>query len=376
VVETHVLSLGACEVRTLTELRAACVALGIKVETGLRASKEPFISALRDFHWNKDHPGKPLPAQVMPMLLGDWADLTPNQVQEIEQDIHAWIVQPKLDGVRALMHIEPGGIRITSRYVSETTFRLSEFQDNLCHLAQGLAGLFGTVLDGELVCPVAAIDTGSTTTATALQATVAVLSTSPENAHRLQERQGAHLRFHAFDILRCRGRDVTSLPLRDRLDFLAQALSGSDNPDLEMVPSFVIGKAAVHRNIIEAGGEGTVWKQVNQPYLTNKRVKYWIKRKRGIEIEAIVSGFKPGNNGHVRLVGAVEFSAQQADGSPAPVAWVTSWTDQDRQAMTCVGPNGEVMLNPSYLGRRALIEGQDHSARSRRLRHARIVKWC
>ncbi|MFN4260915.1 MAG: hypothetical protein ACK4RK_16595 [Gemmataceae bacterium] len=361
--------------KTLAELQAECTALGIKVEVDGRSSKEPFIAALRAYYWQKDHPGQPLPAQVMPMLLSDWADLTSDQAQEIEQDNHAWIVQPKLDGIRALLHVEKAGIRITSRYVSETTFRPSEFQANLPHLTHGLLGLVGTILDGELVCPVAAIDTGSTTTATALQAAVAILSTTPENARRVQERHGVQLRFHVFDILQSRGKDVTPLALLDRMDLLAQALQDTDNPHLEMVPSFVVGKAAVHRSIIQAGGEGSVWKRVDQPYQPGRRVKHWIKRKTGIEVEVFVSGFKPGNNGHTGMVGAVEFSTRQADGSSVPVAWVSSWTDDERRAMTHIGAAGEITLNPTYLGRKALIEGQDHAAKSRRIRHARIRQW-
>jgi ATP-dependent DNA ligase len=201
------------------------------------------------------------------------------------------------------------------------------------------------------------------------------LSTTPENARRVQERHGAHLRFHVFDILQARGKDVTPLPLLDRLDFLAQALQDLDNHHLGIVPSFVIGKAAVHRSIIRAGGEGSVWKRVDQPYQPGRRVKHWIKKKAGVEVEAFVSGFKLGNNGHTGTVGAVEFSTRQADGSSVPVAWVSGWTDEERQAITHVGPAGEIMLNPAYLGRRALIEGQDHAAKSRRIRHARIRRW-
>lgn len=361
--------------KTLAELQAECAGLGIAVEVDGRPSKEPFIAALRAYHWQVDHPGQPLPAQVMPMLLSDWADLTPEQTQEIEQDNHAWVVQPKLDGVRALLHVEGTGIRITSRYVSETTFRLSEFQDNMPHLTNGFSGLVGTVLDGELVCPVASIDTGSTTTATGLQAAVAILSTTPENARRVQDLHGAQLRFHVFDILQSRGKDVTFLPLLERLDFLARASQDTDNSHLELVPSFVVGKAAVHRSIIQAGGEGSVWKRVDQPYQPGRRVKHWIKKKAGIELEAFVSGCKPGNNGHTGMVGAVEFSIRHPDGSSVPVAWVSSWTDDKRRAMTHISAAGEVMLNPAYLGRRALIEGQDHAAKSRRIRHARIRRW-
>jgi ATP-dependent DNA ligase len=363
------------EVKNLAELQAECVALGINVETNGRASKEPFVTALREHHWHQDHPDKPLPVQVMPMLLSDWGDLTPDQAQEIEQDNHAWISQPKLDGVRALLHVEEEQVRITSRCVSEVNYRINELQDNLLHLTQGFVDLSGTILDGELVCPISELLTGSTTTATSLQATVAILATAPENARRIQERQGAQLRFHVFDILRFQGKDVTPLPLVDRLDFLAQALRKVDNCCLAMVPTFVVGKTAVHGSFVEAGGEGTVWKQLSQPYQSGRRVKHWIKRKRGIEVEAFVSGFKPGNHGHIGLVGAVEFSTPRADGPSVPVAWVSSWTDQERQAITHVDSLGTVVLNPVFVGRRALIEGQGLSGKAGRLRHARFKRW-
>jgi ATP-dependent DNA ligase len=162
-------------VKNLAELQAECAALGIKVETRGRASKEPYVAALRDYHWRKDHPDEPLPAQVMPMLLGSWEHLDDGQVEAIEQDHHAWIIQPKMDGVRALVHIEDDRVHVTSRTVSEVTYRLSEFQDNLPHLVEDLSALNGTILDGELMCPVSCLDTGSTVTGNSLQATTAVL---------------------------------------------------------------------------------------------------------------------------------------------------------------------------------------------------------
>jgi ATP-dependent DNA ligase len=77
------------------------------------------------------------------MLLGDWADLDPEEARRIEHDEPGWVVQPKFDGVRALLYVEGNLVRITSRCVSEVTYRLGEFQDNLPHLTTGLSGLDG-----------------------------------------------------------------------------------------------------------------------------------------------------------------------------------------------------------------------------------------
>jgi ATP-dependent DNA ligase len=301
----------------------------------------------------------------------------PAEAAAIEQDQHAWCVQEKKDGVRALLHVEPNGIRLTGRSVSEVTYRLSEFQANVPHLATGFDQLVGTVLDGELVCPTTEIDTGETLTAHPLQAAVAILATSPENARLIQDRHQAHLCFHVFDILADRGQVVTGLLLSGRLERLRQAVEFANNLYLELVPTFVIAKSAVHLRIIEAGGEGSVWKKLDQPYEPGKRFRHWLKRKTAVTVEAVVTGFKPGTpgKGHGHLVGAVEFSVPQPDGTTKPIAWVTSWYDEERRSMTRTDPSGNPLLNPAYLGRRAMITGQDHAARSGRLRHARLEEW-
>lgn len=361
--------------KNLAELQAECAALGIKVEDHGRPSKEPFVSALREHYWRQDHPGEPLPSQVMPMLLGSWEEADGDEARQIEEDYHAWIVQEKLDGVRAMLSVETGQVRISSRTVSEITVRLSEFQGNLAHLTTGLSKLAGTVLDGELVSPVSALDTGGTITSTFLQATTAVLATSPENAHRIQEGQNAHLRFHVFDVLCYHGRDVVQQPLAERLDVLETVLLQSENPFIEPVRSFVVNKPDIHRRIISRGGEGTVWKKADSHYLPGCRVPFWLKRKLGMEVEAFISGAKQGTNGHANRVGALQFSIRQPDGAVVPLAWVSSLTDRERFLLTDLSPNGDVSMASHYLGRRAVLAGQDLSARSRRMRHTHLVRW-
>lgn len=363
--------------KTLAHLKAECSALGLSIpEHRGRPSKEPYIAVLRDHHWQQAHPDEPLPAQVSPMLLGNWTDLDPEEAHRIEHG-PGWIVQPKLDGVRALMHIQTTHVRITSRCISEVNYRLGEFEDNLPHLTTGLSILDGTILDGELVFPGSFLDTGQTIARHPLQAATSILSTSPDQARRLQARPENRLRFHAFDILKSRGTDVTQQPLRGRLDLLDQAITTAVNPYLETVPTYSIGRLAVHRRIIETGGEGTVWKQLDHPYERGRRVDYWLKRKRETVIHAFVTGFKPGNpgRGNENLVGALEFSTRHPDGSVLPSAWVSAWSHEERRTMTLSDRTNSPRLNSAYLGRRALISGQEEAAKSGRLRHARLLRW-
>ena len=257
--------------KTLAELKSQCAAAGLPV--GARPGKAELVAALRDHRWREQHPGQPPSTQVHPMLLSDWSDLGPEEARRVE-DEPGWVVQPKLDGVRALLHVEGGRVRITSRCVSEVHYRLGEFQDNLPHLAAGFSGLDGTILDGELVFFGTTLDTGRAIARHPLQAATAILATSPGRARLLQDRPGRCLRFHSFDVLKSRGTDITPLPLRDRLDHLARAIAAADNPHLESVPTFAVGRPAVHRRIIEAGGEGTVWKNLDRPYEPGRRVSH------------------------------------------------------------------------------------------------------
>ena len=363
--------------RTLAELQAECADLGLTVPANGRPARAPYLDALRRRRWERDHPGRPLPDDPAPMLLSDWHRLDPDDASAVEADLHAWLMQPKLDGVRALLHVEPGGVRITGRRASDVTHRPTEHGPNLPHLTGGWEGFDGTVIDGELVCPEAVLHTGRRVTADPLQAAVAVLATDPANASEIQRDDAAKLRFHAFDVLRVRGGDVTGLPLRDRLDRLAAVLRAANHPFATLVPHFAVGKAAVHHAVLSRGGEGTVWKRADMPYQPGRRVSHWLKRKREVRVEAFVTGCKPGTpgRGNADRVGAVEFGVREEDGTVRPVAWVSAWVDAERDALTVTGDDGTVTLNPAYLGRRAVLAGRDYSARARRLRHARLVRW-
>jgi len=362
--------------KTLNELKAECEAAGIQVTVPGRASKEPYLAALQKYHWERECPGQPLPRQVLPMLLEDWSDLDERHANDLENDHHAWIVQQKHDGVRVLLHITKDGIRITGRNLSEVTYRLTEFQDNLLHLHSGWERLAGTILDGELVCPHANIDTRTTVTSSALQAAVAVLAASSDKAASIQRNNNAFLRLYLFDVLEYRGEDTTKLPLTERLRILEEAVGKTQNAFVESVPSYSVNKKAIHNNILDAGGEGTVWKKANAPYEPGKRVSHWLKRKRGLEVEAFVTGFKLGSpqRGHSHLIGAIEFSVQER-GTIRPIAWVSGWSDQERDVMTWKEPNSTPTLNPTYFGRSAIVVGQDEAGKSKRIRHARLKQW-
>jgi ATP-dependent DNA ligase len=107
---------------------------------------------------------------------------------------------------------------------------------------------------------------------------MAILSISPDQARQFQSQPENRLRFQAFDILKYRDAGLTHSPLWERLNSLARAIADADHPYLESVPSHAIGKLDMHRRSLEAGGEGTVWKRLDQPYEAGRRVAHWLTR--------------------------------------------------------------------------------------------------
>ena len=266
--------------KTLAELQLLCQERGISVDAA-RRGKEPYIEALRNHFWQQEFGDQRLPSQITPMLLSDWSEQV--DLAELQRDDSNWIVQPKLDGVRVLMHISKDGIRVTGRNTSEATFRLTEHQGNLSHLFAGVTDFEGTILDGELICPTDVIDTEETRTTSALQAAIAILAAAPDKAKRVQDAEQCHLQFHCFDILSCLGEDVALWSLRDRIDLLGKVLADINNPHVFRVPTIYTEKQKFHDETLLNGGEGTVWKLLDETYEPGRRVTHWLKRKRCLE---------------------------------------------------------------------------------------------
>jgi integrase len=106
-----------------------------------------------------------------------------------------------------------------------------------------------------------------------LQAVVAILATTPENARRIQVQHGAFLEMHLFDVLRFKGRNVTHQPLYERLSILDGIVRTLGSQYIKAVPTGIVGKRAIHDRVLQMDGEGTVWKRLDQPYEVSLRKK-------------------------------------------------------------------------------------------------------
>ena len=136
------------------------------------------------------------------------------------------------------------------------------------------------------------------------------------------------------------------MPLLDRLDLLRQAVHRAQNTHVVEISTDVFGKAGIHESLLAAGAEGSVLKRMDGLYQPGQRVRHWLKRKRCLAVTALMSNFKPGSpdRGNCNVVGAIEFSCREEDGTLWPIGWVSSWTDAERRAMTAINEAGCVEL--------------------------------
>lgn len=186
-----------------------------------------------------------------------------------------WIYELKLDGYRAQGIFDSGGVRLLSKNGKDLSKKFS-----LVTSALRDALYEGTVIDGELV----ATDAEGRPSFNALQ-----------NA-----KPNTPVVFYAFDILMHRGKDLKSLPLRDRYSILDSSVVPSSHVQLcDHFPgpseNFV---AAVRR----LGGEGVVAKRLDSRYEPGKRSGAWQKMRLNLGQEFVIGGFTRGSNGFDAVV--------------------------------------------------------------------------
>ena len=162
----------------------------------------------------------------------------------------AWVLEPKVDGVRGLLVFDGESLELRNRQgVSRDWLRGDAFEARLRRLVEHLPMLYrGTVLDGELV-------------AGRFHSTMAALTGS--------KRFRQELHFVVFDVPVLAGVDLRDLPWderRERLELLARAFE----PPYELSP-LIDPSADLARQITGGHLEGIVLKRRASPYRAGSR---------------------------------------------------------------------------------------------------------
>lgn len=222
----------------------------------------------------------------------------------------------------------------------------------------------------------------------------ALLSMNSEDSLRIQEEENCPLELRVFDVLWWNGEWIYNKPLIERIPYIVEAVKQLQDAGVKCRRPYssYSNKKAFYKAMIAAGAEAGVLKNLHSPYVpTSSRKKDgFVKVKRtmsetmqdeGISdgIDAFVTGFEPGDEskGWAGLVGALEFSVYlKKDGEQKlhKIARITNIPMELRKRITEV-VDGQPVLKKDWYGKVAEIDGQCVSARSYRLKHARLIQW-
>ena len=213
-----------------------------------------------------------------------------------------WTYEVKWDGMRALVYLDHGTVRVQSYNERDVTASWPE----LAGLAEAVPATTA-LLDGELV----ATDAQGRPSFGRLQQRMHLTKAAEVRARAAE----VPVTYVVFDLLHLDGHDLTALPLRDRRRLLDELLE--PGPAWRCSPTHDDGPALLAAADAQ-GLEGVVAKRLGSPYEPGRRVRTWLKVKVRRRQEMVVGGWIPGEGNRAGRIGAllVGYHDAPADGRP------------------------------------------------------------
>ena len=226
-------------------------------------------------HWD------PLPDLVRPMLC---------RAGDLPKTARGWTTEFKWDGVRAVVYVDGGRVRILSRNDLDIPSAYPELRP----LGRAL-GSRSAILDGEIV----AFDESNRPSFGLLQQRMHVRDAAA--ARRLAAK--IPVSYLAFDVLHLDGRSTIELSYRERRSLLESLELASDH--WATPASYAERPQAVLEAALASGLEGVVAKRTASPYLPGRRSDDWIKVRGFRTQEVVVGGYTPGKGSRSGGIGAL-----------------------------------------------------------------------
>lgn len=215
----------------------------------------------------------------------------------LPQDDGRWSYEVKWDGVRALVAVEGGRLRVASRNGNDITAAYPE----LAGLAPAL-GPTAALLDGEVV----AFDAAGRTDFGRLQSRMHARRPTPAM------QRDTPVTLLVFDVLHLAGESLLHRPYDERRAVLeALPLSGKR---WQVPPAFPGDGEAVMTATRAQGLEGVVAKRRDSRYEPGRRSDCWVKVKHIQRTSAVVVGWKPGEGGRAGRIGSLLLAVPEGDG--------------------------------------------------------------
>lgn len=225
---------------------------------------------------------------IEPMLSGS-ADVPPtgdNYLHEI-----------KWDGIRALIALEDGQVRIRSRNQNEITKQFPELTV-ADKSFRATCGLF----DAEIVC----LDKSGK--ADFKKVIHRLMSTGETSIQKSVKTSPAYC--YIFDCLYMDGRSLINEPLEKRREWLKDAIK-SDTP--YRISEAVEDGNALFEAAREHQLEGIISKERSGKYLPGKRSDSWLKVKVRNTRECVILGYNPGNGDRSTTFGGLHIAERVGD---------------------------------------------------------------
>ena len=196
------------------------------------------------------------------------------------------VYEPKYDGIRALVDIEPHArgpiVRLWSRLGNEKTKQFPSVVRALREFASTLKE--PVLLDGELV----ALDPqGRPAGFQRLQSRIHL--SDARDVERLERAQPVAL--IAFDLLREGNEDLRGFPLSERRRRLEALLRGHTTDVLRLSEQVNGDARELYARAKQEGWEGLIAKDVTSPYHSGRRTPAWMKLKVVKEQEFVIGGW-------------------------------------------------------------------------------------
>ncbi len=199
----------------------------------------------------------------------------------------AYQLEPKLDGQRILVTVEPAGVTVTNRRGGE----MSSYPE-----LAGLAGALGphaAVLDGEVV-------TFNERGQTSFQRLQRRMHVAQPTAELLAEVPAV---FVAFDILWLDDEWLIGCPQHERTRILGTL--GLKGPAWQTAPILDATPAELVEACRQLGLEGFMAKRLDAPYEPGRRSPAWSKIKCGRRREFVVGGWSTGQGSRQTSIGSL-----------------------------------------------------------------------
>lgn len=262
-----------------------------------------------------------------------------------------FVLEPKLDGWRIIASIQTDTVTYFTRSGN------SHPADQLPQITEELLANFpaGTWLDAEAV----AIRIEGDKVINEWSIAQSVMTTL--GGHAAADK----ITLMVFDLIAHATIDARALPFAKRRGLLELAFAKADEMNsvtLIAQTEATDGNAAA---FVAQGFEGAMVKSLTAPYASNARGKGWHKIKPQTTVEAVVMGYKAGQNGFTGMIGAIVFGQYDEDGELVERGRCSGMDLPTRKDITANQDN--------YLG--SVIEVAHHGAMKTKLRHPQFRRF-